>query len=50
MILQIELPRRHRLAVPDYRPLRIGALNAILRAVSETHGLDEDEVLRHLSD
>lgn len=49
IILQVEVPRHHRLAVPDHRPLRIGTLNAILRAVSDSQGLSKDDVLRRLS-
>jgi hypothetical protein len=31
IILQAEIAVHHRLAMPDYKPLRIGPLNAILR-------------------
>jgi hypothetical protein len=34
-ILETQLPLRHRLSVPTSDPLRIGTLNAILRAVAE---------------
>jgi hypothetical protein len=45
MILETDSPRHHRLAVPDHNPLRIGTLNAILRAVAEVKGVDKDDVL-----
>lgn len=45
VILQTESPRHHRLAVPDHNPLRIGTLNAILRAVSEANGLPKEDIL-----
>lgn len=34
IVLQTEEPSHHRIAVPDHRALRIGTLNAILRAVA----------------
>jgi predicted RNA binding protein YcfA (HicA-like mRNA interferase family) len=49
VILETESPRHHRLAVPDHNPLRIGTLNAILRAVAEVKGLTKEEVLKPLS-
>ena len=45
VILQTESPRHHRLAVPNHNLLRIGTLNAILRAVAEAKGLAKEEVL-----
>jgi len=45
VILETNIPRSHRLAVPDHDPLRIGTLNAILRAVAEVKGLSKEEVL-----
>jgi predicted RNA binding protein YcfA (HicA-like mRNA interferase family) len=47
VILETDSPRHHRLAVPDHRPLRIGTLNAILRAVAEVHGGEKEGILRH---
>ncbi len=35
VILQTQSPVRHRISVPTRDPLRIGTLNAILRAVAE---------------
>ena len=45
VILETETPRHHRLAVPDHSPLRIGTLNAILRAVAEIKGVTKDDIL-----
>ena len=45
VILETESPRHHRLAVPDYNPLRVGTLNAILRSVAEVKGLAQDDIL-----
>jgi predicted RNA binding protein YcfA (HicA-like mRNA interferase family) len=45
VILETDSPRHHRLAVPDHNPLRIGTLNAILRAVAEVKGLEKEDVL-----
>ena len=45
VILETDSPRHHRLAVPDHSPLRVGTLNAILRAVAEVKGLTKDDIL-----
>jgi hypothetical protein len=45
IILQTDSPRSHRLAIPDHNPLRVGTLNAILRAVSEVKGLTKEDIL-----
>jgi len=45
VILQTETPRHHRLAVPNHNPLRIGTLNAILRAVAEVKGVEKEDIL-----
>jgi predicted RNA binding protein YcfA (HicA-like mRNA interferase family) len=45
VILETDSPRHHRLAVPDHNPLRIGTLNAILRAVAEVKGLKKEDIL-----
>lgn len=45
VILQTESPKHHRLAVPDHAVLRIGTLNAILRAVAEAKGIGKEDVL-----
>ncbi len=48
VILQTEIPHHHRLAVPNHNPLRLGTLNAILRAVSEAQGIPKEDILRFL--
>ena len=45
VILETDSPRLHWLAVPDHNPLRIGTLNAILRAVAAVKHLEKEEVL-----
>ena len=45
VILETESLRHHRLAVPDHNPLRVGTLNAILRAVAEVKGLEKEDIL-----
>ena len=45
VILETETPRHHRLAVPDHNPLRVGTLNAILRAVADIKGLAKEDIL-----
>ena len=48
VIKETDSPRRHRLAVPDHNPLRIGTLNAILRAVANAKAVDKDAILSRL--
>jgi predicted RNA binding protein YcfA (HicA-like mRNA interferase family) len=48
IILQAETPQHHRLAVPDHHPLRLGTLNAILRAVAAVQGVEKEDILRRL--
>ena len=45
VILETDSPRHHRLAVPDHSSLRIGTLNAILRAVAEVKGGKKEDIL-----
>jgi predicted RNA binding protein YcfA (HicA-like mRNA interferase family) len=45
VILETDSPRHHRLAIPDHNPLRIGTLNAILRAVAEVKGVKKEDIL-----
>ncbi len=44
MILQTEDPAHHRLSVPDHSSLRVGTLNAIIRAVALAKGVDKTEI------
>lgn len=45
VILETDLPRHHRLAVPAHHSLRVGTLNAILPAVVEAKGIAKENVL-----
>jgi len=49
-ILQNDSPRRHRLSVPDHKALRVGTLNAILRALAKARGVTKEQVVRELFD
>ena len=48
VILETEEPSHHRLAVPDHTVLRIGTLNAIVRAVGSAKGIDKTHVVAKL--
>jgi predicted RNA binding protein YcfA (HicA-like mRNA interferase family) len=48
VILEADAPRSHRLAVPNHKPLRLGTLNSILRAVSLAKGIDRSALLHKL--
>jgi predicted RNA binding protein YcfA (HicA-like mRNA interferase family) len=48
-ILETENPRHHRIAVPAHSSLRIGTLNAIIRAVAAHKGVDRDEIISSLA-
>ena len=39
IILDASEPARHRIAIPDHHPLRLGTFNAILRAVASHTGV-----------
>jgi predicted RNA binding protein YcfA (HicA-like mRNA interferase family) len=45
IILQTDEPVHHRLSVPDHSPLRIGTLNAILRAVAQAKRVTREVIL-----
>lgn len=45
IILQTEDPNHHRIAVPAHKSLRIGTLNAILRAVAASKGVTREALL-----
>ena len=47
IILETTAPRSHRLSVPDHSPLRVGTLNAILRAVASAQNVDREDILGH---
>ncbi len=48
IILQTEDPQHHRIAIPAHDPLRLGTLNAVLRAVATVHGIEKEDILRHV--
>ncbi len=48
MVLQTEQPSHHRIAVPAHKSLRVGTLNAILRAVARHKNVSRDQVLQSL--
>jgi predicted RNA binding protein YcfA (HicA-like mRNA interferase family) len=48
VILHTETPGHQRLSVPNHNPLRIGTLNAILRAVAAHKGVDRQTLLNSL--
>jgi predicted RNA binding protein YcfA (HicA-like mRNA interferase family) len=48
IILQTDVPRSHRISIPDHSPLRIGTFNAILRAVAQAKQVAKEDVLRSL--
>jgi predicted RNA binding protein YcfA (HicA-like mRNA interferase family) len=48
VILEANTPRQHRISIPDHSPLRIGTLNAVLRAVSNVQGVEKEDILRRL--
>ncbi len=48
IILQTEHPSHHRLSVPDHDSLRIGTLNAILRAVADAKRVRREDVISSL--
>ncbi len=50
MIVQIDQPVHHRIAVPEHATLRPGTLNALVRAIARVHGLSRAEVLSRLFD
>jgi predicted RNA binding protein YcfA (HicA-like mRNA interferase family) len=48
IILETDIPTHHRLAVPAHNPLRLGTLNAILRAVARVKAIEKDDILDRL--
>ena len=49
VILETDTPSHHRVAVPAHPSLRVGTLNAILRAVSTHKNVSRDDLLASLS-
>lgn len=48
VVLETEQPAHHRIAVPAHKSLRIGTLNAILKAVADHKDVSRDEILQSL--
>jgi predicted RNA binding protein YcfA (HicA-like mRNA interferase family) len=48
VILETIIPRQHRISIPDHSPLRIGTLNAILKAIATVQGVERESILAHL--
>jgi len=48
VVLETETPGHQRLSVPNHTPLRVGTLNAILRAVAGHKSVDRQIVLDSL--
>ena len=45
IILQTDAPTHQRLSVPNHNPIRVGALNSIVRAVSLHKGIERQQLL-----
>jgi len=48
VVLETDTPARHRIVVPAHETLRVGTLNAILRAVAAHKRASKDEILETL--
>jgi predicted RNA binding protein YcfA (HicA-like mRNA interferase family) len=48
IVLETQDPSHHRIAVPAHKSLRVGTLNAILRAVAKHKGVDRQELIELL--
>ena len=48
IVLETETPSHQRIAVPAHKNLRIGTLNAILRAVARHKGVERQDLLKSL--
>jgi predicted RNA binding protein YcfA (HicA-like mRNA interferase family) len=48
VILDTDNPSHQRISIPAHSPLRVGTLNAILRAVAEHKGVLREELLQSL--
>lgn len=48
IVLQTDQPSHHRIAIPAHNPLRVGTLNAILRAVADHKGVRREHILKSL--
>jgi predicted RNA binding protein YcfA (HicA-like mRNA interferase family) len=48
IVLETETPSHQRIAVPAHSSLRVGTLNAILRAVARHKGVERRDLLKSL--
>ena len=48
IILETTEPGHHRIAIPDYDPLRLGTLASILRAVARHKGVAREAIIADL--
>ncbi|HPY29335.1 MAG TPA: type II toxin-antitoxin system HicA family toxin [Verrucomicrobiota bacterium] len=48
VILQTETPGHQRLSIPNHNPLRVGTLNAIVRAVAAHKNVDRQTIFDSL--
>lgn len=48
IILETNQPAHHRISIPNHNPLRVGTLNAILRAVARVQGVAKEAILGRL--
>ena len=48
IVLETDSPRHHRIPIPDHTPLRLGTLNAILRAAARAKGISKNDILSML--
>ena len=48
VVLEASQPKHHRLSVPQHSQLRLGTLNAILRAVAEAQAVDKGDIVSRL--
>jgi len=46
VVLETDDPSHQRIAVPAHRSLRIGTLNAVLRAVARHKGVERSDLLK----
>jgi len=49
IVLQTNVPSSHRIAIPAHDNLRVGTLNAILRAVADHKGGSREDVLNTIN-
>ena len=48
IVLETESPVHQRIAIPDNRSLRVGTLNAIIKAIASHKDIEKNEVIAFL--